>query len=62
MHQKGFLSVGTHNLSYAHSEADVDALLHAYEQLLPEIGRTLDAQGLQAALRCTPLVPLFKVR
>lgn len=62
MHQQGFLSVGTHNMSYAHSDADVDALLRAYDSVLPEIGRTLDAQGLQAALRCTPLVPLFKLR
>lgn len=60
--QRGFLSVGTHNVSYAHTEADVQALLAAYAEVLPMIGRTLDAGTLRQALRCEPLVPLFKVR
>ncbi|MBQ0929633.1 aminotransferase class III-fold pyridoxal phosphate-dependent enzyme [Ideonella sp. 4Y16] len=62
LHQRGFLSVGTHNISYAHSEADVQALLAAYGDILPMIGRTLDAGTLRQSLRCEPLVPLFKVR
>ena len=62
MHQRGFLSVGTHNLSHAHSDADIAALLSAYEELLPWLGRTLETGGLRAVLRCEPLVPLFKVR
>ncbi|WP_457423616.1 aminotransferase class III-fold pyridoxal phosphate-dependent enzyme [Roseateles sp. P5_E7] len=60
--ERGILSVGTHNMSYAHSEADIDRLLAVYEEVLPFIGRTLDAGGLEAALRCKPLVPLFKLR
>ncbi len=62
MHQRGILSVGTHNLSYAHSEADVAALLDAYDAVLPLIGRALDGGEFHKALRCEPLVPLFKVR
>jgi glutamate-1-semialdehyde 2,1-aminomutase len=62
MLQRGVLSVGTHNVSYAHSPADVDALLAAYAEVLPMIGRTLDAGTLRQALRCEPLVPLFRVR
>jgi glutamate-1-semialdehyde 2,1-aminomutase len=62
LHQRGFLSVGTHNVSYAHSEADIRALLDTYADLLPVIGRHLDAGNLRAATRCQPLVPLFKVR
>lgn len=60
--QRGILSVGTHNVSYAHTSADVDALLAAYAEVLPMIGRTLDAGRLREALRCEPLAPLFKVR
>lgn len=60
--ERGILSVGTHNMSYAHSEADIDALLAVYEEVLPFIGHTLDGGDLQSALRCEPLVPLFKLR
>jgi glutamate-1-semialdehyde 2,1-aminomutase len=62
MLQRGLLSVGTHNVSYAHSPADVSALLAAYAEVLPMIGRALDSGTLHQLLRCKPLVPLFKVR
>jgi glutamate-1-semialdehyde 2,1-aminomutase len=60
--ERGILSVGTHNVSYAHSVADVDRLLAVYGEVLPAIGRCLDQDTLKDALRCQPLVPLFKVR
>ncbi len=60
--ERGILSVGTHNLSYAHSDTDVTRLLNVYAEVLPFIGRTLNAGSLRGALRCEPLVPLFKVR
>lgn len=62
MLQRGILSVGSHNVNYAHTQADIEALLQAYADVLPMIGRVLDQGGLRAALRCEPLVPLFKVR
>jgi glutamate-1-semialdehyde 2,1-aminomutase len=62
MMQRGVLSVGTHNVSFAHSEADVRALLDAYGEVLPMIGKALDTDKLRESLRCKPLVPLFKVR
>ncbi len=62
MHQRGFLTVGTHNLSYAHSESDVASLLAAYDEVLPFIGEAVSDGRLREVLRCTPLVPLFKVR
>jgi glutamate-1-semialdehyde 2,1-aminomutase len=60
--QRGILSVGTHNVSYAHTDDDVRQLLHVYAEVLPMIGRTLDRGELRATLRCDPLVPLFRVR
>lgn len=60
--QRGVLSVGTHNVSYAHTEADVALLLDVYGDVLPMIGRVLDNGTLRQALRCKPLAPLFKVR
>lgn len=62
LHQRGILSLGTHNLSYAHSEADIEALLAVYAEVLPLIGRTLDDGTLRQVLRCEPLLPLFKLR
>lgn len=62
MHQKGILSVGTHNLSHAHSADDIQQLLAAYADVLPVIAGALDRGSVRDALRCEPLVPLFKVR
>src|SRR5258708_4211052 len=62
LHQRGLLSVGTHNISYAHSKADIAALIGAYADVLPTIGKLLDADALRTTLRCKPLVPLFKIR
>ena len=62
MIQRGFLTYGTHNISYAHTPEDVEALLGAYIEVLPLVGRALDSGDLRASLRCEPLVPLFKVR
>ncbi len=62
LHQRGILSVGTHNLNYAHSDADVDTLLAAYADILPMIGAAARRGDMLNHLRCDPLVPLFKLR
>lgn len=62
LHQSGFLSVGSHNLSYAHSEEDVASLVAAYERILPAIGQAVEAGEVVSRLKCEPLVPLFKIR
>jgi len=61
-HQRGILCLGAHNLSYAHSDADIQQLLGMYREVLPLIGKALDSGNLRQFLRCDPLVPLFKVR
>lgn len=60
--ERGILSVGTHNVSYAHTTQDIERLIAVYEEVLPFIGKTLSEGKLREALRCEPLVPLFKVR
>lgn len=62
MHQHGLLSVGTHNVNYAHSDADIETLLAAYVEILPMIGEAATRGDLLQRLRCEPLKPLFKVR
>ena len=62
LHQAGFLSVGSHNLTYAHSAADVDGLLAAYADILPKAAQAARAGSVETHLTAKPLVPLFKVR
>ncbi len=62
MFERGILTLGTHNLSYAHSEADIDRLLAAYGEVLPIMRDAVLGGRLEAMLRCSPLEPLFKVR
>jgi glutamate-1-semialdehyde 2,1-aminomutase len=62
MMERGLLSFGTHNLSYAHTEADVDALVAAYEAIFPVLRQAVDNRAIRQYLKCEPLEPLFRVR
>ena len=62
MFARGILTLGTHNMSFSHSDADVAALLAAYDAILPLLRDTIRDRSLKQVLRCEPLVPLFKVR
>jgi glutamate-1-semialdehyde 2,1-aminomutase len=60
--QRGFLSLGTHNMSYAHSEHDVDRLAEAYDQIFPLLRTAVANRAVRQYLNCEPLQPLFRVR
>jgi glutamate-1-semialdehyde 2,1-aminomutase len=62
LHQRGFLSIGTHNLNYAHSDADIEGLLGAYSEIFPQIAAGLHDGDLDRRIKGERLVPLFKVR
>jgi glutamate-1-semialdehyde 2,1-aminomutase len=62
MFLRGFLSLGTHNMSYAHSEEDVDRLLTAYDEVLPKLKDAAVNRSARQYLKVAPLEPLFKVR
>jgi len=62
MFARGILVNGGHNLSYAHSEADIDALLAAYDEILPLLVAAVGKHDLHERLHCAPLQPLFRVR
>jgi glutamate-1-semialdehyde 2,1-aminomutase len=59
---RGMLTLGTHNLSFATSEADVDHLVAAYDEVFPLMRDALAGGKVVESLRCEPLVPLFRVR
>lgn len=59
---RGMLTLGTHNMSFAHSDSDADALLKVYDGIFP-ILKEAEARGdVRSRLRCEPLAPLFKLR
>ena len=59
---RGVLAYGTHNMSYAHGDAEVAALLAAYDATFAVMAEALSDGDVLARLRCEPLKPLFKVR
>ena len=62
MFARGILVNAGHNLSYAHSAADIETLLEVYNEVLPILGAAVEERDLPARLRCEPLSPLFAVR
>lgn len=62
MFARGVLAYGTHNISYAHSPADVAALLGAYDEVFAILAQAVSERSVEQRLQCEPLVPLFKVR
>ncbi|TVT68238.1 MAG: aminotransferase class III-fold pyridoxal phosphate-dependent enzyme [Denitromonas halophila] len=62
MFARGLLTIGTHNMSYSHSDDDIRQLLQAYREVVPMLAEVVRRGTLESALRCEPLEPLFKVR
>jgi glutamate-1-semialdehyde 2,1-aminomutase len=59
---RGILAYGTHNLCYAHGDADLEKLVTAYGEVIPLMVSAVRDHKLDTYLRCKPLEPLFKVR
>ncbi|MEX0734719.1 MAG: aminotransferase class III-fold pyridoxal phosphate-dependent enzyme [Steroidobacteraceae bacterium] len=62
MFAQGILTIGTFNLSDAHTDEDIDALVAAHDRFLRIVADALRSGTLDGVLRCAPLQPLFKVR
>lgn len=59
---RGILSFGTHNISFAHGDADIGRLLAVYDEVFPLLRAGALEGRIGELLRCKPLEPLFKVR
>ncbi|QJD87192.1 aminotransferase class III-fold pyridoxal phosphate-dependent enzyme [Cohnella herbarum] len=59
---RGILTVGSHNMSYSHTDQDIATLLNAYDEVLKELSTALGERQLERKLKCLPLEPLFKLR
>jgi glutamate-1-semialdehyde 2,1-aminomutase len=60
--KRGIYTLGSHNLSYAHSENDISILLSCYRDVFIKIASNLSNGNLRDKLECDTLVPIFKVR
>lgn len=58
----GVLTVGSHNICYAHSAQDIGQVVRAYAATLPRLAESLYAGTLEKDLGCKVLEPVFKVR
>jgi glutamate-1-semialdehyde aminotransferase len=58
--RRGVLWGGFHNLSLAHTDADVTYTLAAYDDVLAELGSAVRAGDLAARLRGRPVAPVFR--
>jgi glutamate-1-semialdehyde 2,1-aminomutase len=59
---RGLLCLGTHNMSYSHSDKDVEKIINVYSEVLPLLGEAVREKSLEKMLCAEPLKPLFKVR
>lgn len=62
MFARGILTIGSHNMSFSHSDADLDKLFSAYDEVIPMLVEGVQQNKLESMLRCQSLQPLFKVR
>jgi len=62
MFKRGILTLGSHNLSFAHTKKDINQLLKVYTEVLPQIKHHIDNQSLLENIQGEILKPLFKVR
>ena len=58
----GILWYGQHNISYVHTQGDLDKLLNVYKKVFPELKRLLEENKLRQSLKGRPITNVFKVR
>jgi glutamate-1-semialdehyde 2,1-aminomutase len=59
---RGILTLGTHNVSYSHTDDDITRLLTVYDEVFSILYDAVEKRTLHRQLCCQPLEPLFKVR
>ncbi|MGR6874891.1 aminotransferase class III-fold pyridoxal phosphate-dependent enzyme [Pseudomonas sp. HK3] len=60
--EKGVLTIGTHNISYAMTNNDVEHVLAAYDHALPLINSAIKKNSLEQLLKGEKIQPVFKLR
>lgn len=60
MIRRGILWGGFHNMCYTHTEADVEATLAAYREVIPLLKEAVESNTVEDRLLGTPLQPVFR--
>jgi glutamate-1-semialdehyde 2,1-aminomutase len=59
---RGILTAGSHNMCYAHTDADLEQLDRAQHESLAIVRKALDAGDIESRLKGAPIEPVFRVR
>ena len=62
MLSRGILIQGSHNFNFAHDKAAIDALLDAYDAVLPILSEAVHSGAMERLLEGPVMQPLFQVR
>lgn len=62
MFQRGILTFGSHNISFAHTKDHIDQLVNAYDEFFVLLTQLIANKNIKEVLNCDVLEPLFKVR
>lgn len=60
MIKRGVLWGGFHNMSFSHSDEDIEYTLKAYEQVLPILKKAVEENNVKDLLRGKPVQPVFR--
>lgn len=60
--KRGFYTLGTHNISYAHNKDDIQKLLEVYAIVFKKLKEAVELSNIKKQLECEVLTPLFQVR
>ena len=60
--KRGFLTTGSHNISFSHSKQKIDSLIMCYAEVLPKVNKHIQENSLLDNIHGDILQPLFKVR
>jgi glutamate-1-semialdehyde 2,1-aminomutase len=58
--RRGILWGGFHNISFSHTDRDIEYTLDAYTQVLDLLGRAVEAGEVRSQLRGEPVAPVFR--
>jgi glutamate-1-semialdehyde 2,1-aminomutase len=62
LHKNGVLTLGSHNICFAHSAADIDAVVNSYDKAFLKLREELSKGKIIERLEPPVIKPLFKVR
>ena len=58
--KRGILWSGFHNMSFSHSDEDVEYTLNAYKEVLPILKKAVDEKNVSGYLKGKPVEPVFR--